>query len=249
MRRLLRVPIRAAMTLIEVVIAIAIMGMIASMTWVAVNGSIQAREVLGDMDNVQRGARITLGRITRELQLAYMTPNTTAVNTYQTVFVGVDNDPIDQLWFATLSHQRLYRGSREADQAEVTLWGEDDPDGKYQVLLHRESPRIDNLPDKDGVILPLAYDVASMDLKYLDGQTGEWMDEWDSLGVEFAGRLPRAVRVALVLMGPDPEDDEEMVEYPYATTIILQYADPINRSLFAKGGEGQGLPGITGGGN
>ena len=241
MSRSLRRGLRSAMTLIEVVIALAIMGMIATMTWVAINGSIEAREVLGDMDNVQRGARITLGRMTRELQLAYMTPNTSAVNTYHTVFVGVDNDPVDQLWFATFAHQRLYRGSREADQAEVTLWGEDDPNGKHQVLLHRESQRIDNYPDKDGVILPLAYDVASMDLKYLDGRTGEWMEEWDSLSVDQAGRLPRAVRVALVLMGPDPDDDEGMVEYPYATTIMLQYAEPISRSLFSKGGEGNSL--------
>ena len=32
-----------------------------------------------------------------------------------------------------------------------------------------------------------------------------------------------------------------MVEYPYATTVMLQYAEPINRSLFSKGAEGQGL--------
>jgi len=229
---------KRSMTLVEVVIALGIMGMIASMTWMAINGSIRAREILGEMDGVQRGARISLGKITRELELAYLTPNTTAVNTYQTVFVGVDEDPIDQLWFASLSHQRLYRGSREADQTEITLWGEDAPEGDHYVLLHRESQRIDNFPDKDGVILPLAYNVSSMDLKYLDGRSGEWLDEWDSLSAEQAGRLPRAVRIALVLMGPDPDDDESMVEYPYATTVMLQFAEPISRSLFAKGGQG-----------
>ncbi len=237
---------RRGLTLIEVMIALGIMGMIAFMTWASITGTIQARELLGDMDEVQRGARIALGRITRELELAYLTPHTGAVNTYQTLFVGEDEEPIDRLWFASLSHQRLYRGSRECDQTEITLWGEDDPEGRYQVLLHREAPRIDNYPDKDGTVLPLAYQVRRMDLKYLDGRTGEWLDEWDSLGVDQAGRLPRAVRVALVLMGPDPDDDDRQIEYPYATTVMLQFADPISRSLFAKGGQGQGLqlPGI-----
>ncbi len=236
---------RRGMTLIEVMIALGIMGMIAFMTWSAVSSSIQVREVLSEQDEVQRGARIALGRLTREIELAYLTANTTAVNTYQTVFVGTDEEPIDNLWFATLSHQRLYRGSRECDQTEVTLWGEDDPGGDYAVLLHREAPRIDNYPDKDGSVLPLAYAVRRMDLRYLDGRTGEWEEEWSTLGVDQAGRLPRAVRVALVLMGPDPEDDEKLIEYPFATTVMLQFAEPISRSLFAKGGQGGlQLPGM-----
>ena len=64
------------------------------------------------------------------------------------LFRGTDNDDdTDQLWFATLAHQRRYRDSRECDQGEVTLFTEPDPDkSELLVLYHREGPRIDHEP-------------------------------------------------------------------------------------------------------
>jgi len=242
MSRSLRRPLGRGFTLIEVMVAMGIMAVIAMMTWASLSNSIAAREILAEKDGVQRGARFVLSRLRRELELAWLSPTTAAQSTFRTVFVAEDSEPIDSLWFAALSHQRLYRGSRECDQTEITYWGEDNPEGDNYVLLHREAQRIDHEPDQDGVILPLAYDVRRLDLRFLDGRNNEWVEEWDSTGVDYANRLPRAVRVALVLMGPDPDDEEGQIEYPFATTILLQFAEPISQSVFATGnGGGQGL--------
>ena len=232
---------RRGMTLLEVIVAMGLLAGIAAMTWVSLSGVLDARDTLELQDDVQQSARVAMDRITRELELAWLTDKTQAVNTFRTVFVAEDSEPLDRIWFTTLSHHRLYRDSRECDQTEVTLWTEDDPENSGSaVLLHREAPRIDHEPDKDGVILPLAYGVERFDLAFLDGTNGEWREEWDTTGIETPNRLPRAVRVVLVLLGPDPSDPDEEKEYTYSTTVLLNYANSLTRSAFARGQSGGG---------
>ncbi len=226
---------RRGFTLIEVMVALVIMGVIAGLTWGALSGSLETRDYLDEQDELDRSARIALSRLQRELSLAFLTTNTSATNAYQTVFVAKDADGADQVWFSTLAHRRTIRDSRECDQAEVTLWTEDDPDGESGdlVLLHRESERIDEEPDKGGVVLPLATSVASFDLRYLDPTTGEWRDEWDTEGSETTDRLPRAVEIKLVLRGPDPDVEDATVERPYLTTVLVERATRLQKSLLS----------------
>ena len=226
---------RAGFTLIEVIVALGIMALIASMTWAAMAGTFSLRDYLDEQDSLDRSARVAISRLTRELSLAFLTENTTSYNTYRTVFVGEDNDDEDQLWFSTMSHRRAYRGTHECDQAEVTLFTDEDPEfSGRRVLLHRESPRVDNEPDQDGVVLPLATSVSRFDLRYLDPKTGEWRDDWDTQGTETPNRLPRAVQIVLTLVGPDPDDEDRVVEYPYVTTVLVARADRLSRTLLGS---------------
>ncbi len=134
---------RRGMTLIEVMVAIGVLAIISVLTGMTISGTLKAREALSYNDDMQQSARVALNKISRELQLAYLSFNRSTPNTYRTVFVAKDTDPVDSLWFATLAHHRLYRNSRECDQAEVTIWAEDDPNFPgHHVLMHRESPRI-----------------------------------------------------------------------------------------------------------
>ena len=168
------------MTLMEIMVSMAVLSMIGAMSWTALGQTFMARDALERQDAVHQQARVALERMSRELSLAYISGNISVPNSYRTVFVGKDEEPADSLWFAAISHHRIYRDSREADQTELTYWVEPDPnDRDSYVLLHREAPRIDHEPDKDGTILPLAYGVKRLDFKYLDGSDFEWEDEWD----------------------------------------------------------------------
>lgn len=229
---------RSGFTLLEVVVALAILALIATLTFSTVASALRTRDLLEADDAVNQSARIALSRIRRDLALAYLTTNTSAVNTYRTIFVGQNGDP-DRAWFASLAHQRLYRGARESDQAEITYWTEDDPDTRGAlVLLRREAPRIDQEPERDGVIAPLAYDVTRFEIRYLDPRSNEWKDEWDTTGVDQANRLPRAAQVTLSLLAPDPEDDEKTVERSFLTTVMLEFGPRLTRSSTADDEEG-----------
>jgi type II secretory pathway component PulJ len=219
-----------------VVVALAVLAIIGMLAFSTLASTMGVQEAIEHAGGSRRTARTALGTITRELNLAHMTKNVTAVNTYKTVFVGKDQDDEDQLWFATLAHKRRFRDSRECDQGEVTLFTEEDPNNSsHMVLYHRAGPRIDHEPDKDGPIMPLARGVTRFDLKYLDHRTGEWKEEWDSTGSETPGILPRAVQIVLGLATPDPDKEGDYIISTYMRTVMLAMAKPQTKSIFAKG--------------
>ncbi|MCB9680364.1 MAG: hypothetical protein H6733_02755 [Alphaproteobacteria bacterium] len=230
---------RRGLTVIELMLAITIVVVMAMVGWGSLQGAIEMNEALSEGDITTRSARAALGRMRRELQLAYLTPNrrlagdpeaqTTIDPRFVTVFVAEDNDP-DTLWFATLAHKRLYRNANESDQAEVTLWTERAPRdmGPGEILYHRESRRIDGEPDEGGRIWPLAYHVDTFNLRFLDSASFEWFDEWDTQNGEAGYVLPRAVQIGLVLLAPDPDDEGRSKEVPFVTTVMLEYADPVS---------------------
>ena len=227
---------RRGLTLVEVVVSLAILSLIGTLAFTTLGTTMGVHESIETAGGSRRTARTALSTITRELQLAYMTKNTTAVNTYRTVFVGKDQDEEDTLWFATLGHQRRYRDSRECDQGEVTLFTDDEPDdGQHLVLYHRAGPRIDHEPDKDGPIMPLARGVTRFDLRYLDPRTGEWAEQWDSTGAETSGMLPRSVQIVLGLATPDPDSEGDFEISTYVRTVMLALSTPQTRSIFARG--------------
>jgi len=196
----------------------------------SMRNAITFQTLLGDRDELLRTARVALSTLGRDLQLAYLTPNRQAVERYQTVFVGTDEEP-SKIYFASLNHQRMLLDSRECDQTEITVWAEDSPEREDpgMVLYHRESPRIDEYPDEQGSIWPLAYNVRSFRMRYLDQATGEWRTEWDSRDADTFYRLPRAVELDLVLITPDPEDPtgERLVDVPFLSRVVVEYAQPM----------------------
>jgi general secretion pathway protein J len=229
---------RRGLTLVEIIVALGIMALIGSISAGTLSSSIDVLEAIEEADGSTRTARIAMRRITRALQLSYLTESRTAVNTYQTVFVGKDDGDEDQVWFASLAHHRKIRDSRQCDQTEITLFTDDDPDDSdTKVLFLREAPRIDQYPDKGGRPMPLARGVSRFDLRYLDGTTGEWRDEWDTNGAETPARLPRAVQIVLELVSKDPngDDDDDTIVTPYVQTVMLAMASPQKRSVFARG--------------
>lgn len=224
-------------TLIEVVISVGILAVIATISFLSISSAVKNQEILETDDATNQAARIAMSTLKRDLSLAWLTPNVTSVNTYRTLFVGQNGDP-DRIWFATLAHHRKVRNSREGDQTEITYWLEDDPDvSGASVLLRREAPRIDHEPEKDGVIYPLSYRVKDFNLRYMNSDTSEWVDEWDSTGADHPNTLPRAIQVSLSLLTPDPDDPEDYVTRTFATTVTLLFGKPLVRDPMAGNGD------------
>ncbi len=227
MSRLLRQRRRRGLTLLEVMISIVIILIMGLIVAESLRNSIEFNQLLSLRDTTTRTARTALSRLKRDLQMAYLTPNVSGLTPerYRTVFVGLDDSP-DTLYFASLNHQRMYLNTRESDQMEVTVWAEPAPrdKGYGSVLYMRESQRIDEEPAEDGKVLPLAYNVRSFELKYLDQQDGEWKEEWDTRSADTPYFLPRAVQIGLVLIASDPDDPEQTEDVPFLTTVVLDYA-------------------------
>jgi len=230
---------RRGLTLMEVVVALAVLSIIGGLTVSVLGGVLTVREYFEKDDEVHRAARLSLSRIKRELKVAFLAPNTTP-NTYQTIFVGKDNSDEDQLWFTALSHKRKFINSKESDQAEISLWVEDGPDERGSVLMRREIGRIDHEPDQGGSNQPMVDQIKRFNLRYLDSQTNEWSEEWDSTGVDTPNRLPRCVEILLEVETEDPDDPSDTISQTYISSVIIEMAEPMKRSLLSGNGGNTG---------
>jgi general secretion pathway protein J len=240
---------RRGLTLLEILVSITILGMIGLITWQTLATTTDVRLYIENDQRRSKEVDSALSRIERDLSLAFLTKSTTAVNTYQTVFIGRDEADMDVLFFATKAHQRTIRNTRECDQAEITLWAESDPDAlSTYVLYHREAGRIDQEPDVGGTIIPILRNVTSFDLKYLDPENGEWRDDWDSTGVETPNRLPRAIQLVISVQYTDPDEPSEIEDSTFVRTIMLETAPEITQSLLSGAESGNSAPSMGFGG-
>ena len=95
------------------------------------------------------------------------------------------------------------------------------------VLVRRESRRIDESPEEGGQLTILVDDVREFELTYLDPLSIEWVEEWDTTGLE-ANRLPAQVMIRLVVPSLlDPDDDEV---YTTRAMVPIQYA--LNHAVY-----------------
>jgi general secretion pathway protein J len=216
------------MTLFEVVVAIGILSMVA----VLIGGVVESLS-RGKAGEGMRAERVREGsqaveRIVRDVSSAYLSthvPIVQALMTGKTAFVGHGSTPFDRVDFTAFAHTRTERDAHESDQAEVGYFVASDPavTGKMD-LVRREQTPIDFDPLKGGIVSVVAEDVIEFDLRFLDPQTSQWIESWDSTQV--AGqpnRLPLAISIRLVLKGVG-----EGPPYSYATKVFIPTQQPLS---------------------
>lgn len=218
-------------TLFEVLISLTILVGITTLVYTSLSGTLRMTELAEEDEATVNGARVAMARMQRELAMAFLDPRVyrgrrtagTLVETWKTAFKGEASSPIDKLSFTTFSHVRLYHGSTEGDQTEISWYGEPDEEssGLYQ-LMHREAPRIDAEPEEGGVVEVLARGVQELKITYYDPTKEEWIEDWDNEAPEHrrAG-LPKAVALSLVLV------DSEGEVHHYRTRVQLQLYRPL----------------------
>jgi len=218
---------RLGFSLIEVMVAIAVMTMISALIFTAFSSLKRSKEGIRRVSERYREGRMALGRVTRELQSAYLSkhlPIDQSLIVGQPVFMGEPGSPGDRIDFAAFVHRRLDRDAHESDQAELSYYVEENPHqpGIFD-LIRRESPRIDDEPREGGRAQVLATDVDLFDVEYLDPLTGLWTERWDSTeALRQLDRLPLQVRVTLILNGGARSDsDRAHGTITFATKVSL----------------------------
>lgn len=194
------------LTLIELLIAIAILAMISVLIYSAISGMRRSKEGIERINDRYREGRLAMARIARELSSAYLSghlPINQALAVQKTAFIGTRGTPADRVDFTSFAYRRLDKDVPESDTAEISYFGSPDPDQSDRVdLARRVSPRLDREPEKGGRVEVLATDIDLFDLEYLDPQTGQWNETWNSTQTTGQlNRLPLQVRIILVLNG------------------------------------------------
>jgi len=194
-------------TLVELLVAIVVLSLISVLIYSAFSSMKRSREGIERVDDRYREGRLAMARMTRELQSAYISlhaPINSALLIQKTAFIGSTGTPADRLDFDSFSNRRLDRNSHVSDQCELSYFGSPNPDlPGVTDLARRVSTTLDLDPKKGGRVEVLATDIDLFDLQYLDPQSGNWVETWDTTQSVTGqpARLPVQVRILLVLNG------------------------------------------------
>jgi general secretion pathway protein J len=188
-------------TLLEVLIAVAVMGLIGGITYKAFDGANDLKvriEKAEDRDQMMRSA---LSRMAREIEMAYLSEHYDhkRYRTRPTLFRLKDGRRDADLLFTSFAHERLHTDAKESDEGvfEYTLGTAEDGSG-YTDVFRRTKPIIDEDVERNGEKQVLAEDVISLSIQVWDAKEREWRDEFDSNSTESTNNvLPARVKLAL----------------------------------------------------
>jgi len=199
----IRNPKLGGFTLLEVLIAVAIMAGIVTIiysSFFTASRNVEQAEAIRDSSDM---ARTLMMKIADDISDAYYNP---AMNTPEviTIFNGKkeQTDPTDErsrhdsITLTTLTNWRR-PNTQETDLWEVGYFFKQKPDGSGSVMMRREKRELskDSPAGEGGIEYEITDRVKFFQLRYNEvGDT--WYDEWNSTT---RNRLPKLVEIALTL--------------------------------------------------
>lgn len=221
----------AAFTLLEVMVALALLGMIMVAIYSSWYAIIKGSKVALDAAAAAQRTRVSMHALQDSLLSACMF----ASNPKYYAFLAETEGDTASLSFAARLPKSFPRSGKFGDLEfrRVSFSLEPGPDRDRQLVL-RQSPLFMD-PDKDEMLHPLvlARNVKDFILEFLDPRTGEWISEWQS-----TNQLPKMMRITLGLGNLDKFSTKP--QEVRVTTVALPSQTVSPPYQFGPGGGGLG---------
>ena len=205
-------------TLIEVIIAVAILGVLMTIIYSTLNQVIKAKILLDDRRDGTFIANAVLNRVSREIQMAFSgvpllprpdeaegkpLPSTiNLIGEEKQLAGGAHGDSIR--FVALEAGQYLPDGGTHSGLVQIMYRVEKDPDAqdeKRHLLIREETPLI--RPNEEAfsrmMIFPITKDLVSFKLRYYDQEEEAWRSSW---GDDEHNRLPEMVEFTIEVASP-----------------------------------------------
>ena len=210
---------QSAFTLVELVIALGIFGIIMTVAYLSLTSLTESKQALDDTRDNRFVADAVLGRMTRELQLAFaglplMPPqdNLSTPNSSKVCLIGEqgslsNGEAGDRIEFLAMEGgQYLPDGGSHSGVVQISYRVELDPErpagGQDSYLLIRqETPYIrpfDKAYEKT-MVFPVVKNIVAMRFRYLLPNEDSWAEEW---GKDTRINLPRLLEFTIKLRSP-----------------------------------------------
>jgi len=249
----------SALTLLEIMVAIALLAMIVVSIYAAWNSILKGSRVALDAAAASQRTRITMRTLQDSLLCACMF-NGNATNYSFDVSSSTD---FSSLSFVARLPKSFPRSGKFGDLAvrriEFSVESGGGNDSKNQLVLRQRPLIADFTKDEAEHPLVLARDVVKFLVEFIDPKTGDWIPEWT-----YTNQLPKAARITVGMGHLDQFSDKaqdvrvEVVALPAVSVPPqLQNANALppgpgqGQTNGGNGGplnnNGQQLPGGTGG--
>lgn len=202
---------QAGMTLLEIMIAIAVLVVMMTLAWKTIANTSESKKTFEHYEERNHELRMALGRIVRDFEAAYLSANETPNAVYpRTMFVAKSSGKVPQIRFSTLGHRVLWADANESEQTVISYLPHDDRDHPGVVdWVRREQRRMSNeLPDEEPADYDvLVHDIVSAKLEFWNWKNNDWQDTWDTTQADAQkGLLPSRVRITVTTKGPDDKE-------------------------------------------
>jgi general secretion pathway protein J len=216
---------RRGFTLLEVMIAVAVLAMIGGLTWKAFDGAYGLKQRVERAEDRDQTVRAALERISREVSMTFLSEHydRKRFRTRPTLFKLRDGRGEADLTITSFAHERLHIDAKESDQALFEYKLERDDVGN-RSLYRRVKPHLDEDPERGGEKAVLADDVLKFTVQAWDPKEREWRDEWDSNSPQRSGQvlIPPRVKIALTIK------DEQGKEKTWVTQARIVLGQPLD---------------------
>ncbi len=210
-------------TLLEVMIAMAILAAMALAMFVATNQTLNSKANTEGRDDATHAVVQAMDRISADVEMAVMIKSKDLLGaTYDGEYALEGQE--QRLDFVTMSHARFLADSKESEVSEVSYYLAPMPDEpNMQVLMRREATTVDKNLQQGGIAYPILENVLSLRFEYLDYKTDEYKKVWDSKSMDSNNRMPQAVKVTIETQLPDDEEKST-----FTTLTPIQMKEPLN---------------------
>lgn len=195
---------QAGMTLIEVMIASAVLVLMMTLAWRTISNTSDTRRVTGIYQERNHELRMALGRIVSDFEATYLSQNedTSATNP-RTMLIAKSSSKVPDVRFSTLGHRVLWADANESEQTIISYMAHSSREVPGQTdLVRSERRRPSNLPPADE---PAEYDVLvrnidKLELEFWNWKNFDWQDGWDTTQSDGQrGFLPSRVRITITV--------------------------------------------------
>lgn len=159
-------------TLIEVLLAVAILATISALVFASLSSSLKLIEMVRETASAEQIVRSTLRVIADELSVGYSTPSSP--------WLGLNGQqsglPADTVVFFSTSQAWMSQAARETELVRVVYARE----GNRLLRIARRNPY--GMTDESVDQLELADKVIGFNVRYYDSLARVWVDEWDGRG-------------------------------------------------------------------
>lgn len=202
---------QAGMTLMEVMIASAIMVIMMGLAWRTIMNTSTSRKTFEAYEQRNQELRMAMGRMVADFEATYLSRNEDVNASHpRTMMMVKSTGKVPDIHFSTLGHRVLWADANESEQTVIWYMAHNDPEHAGVVdLVRREQRRESNMPPEEepSDYDVLIHDISSLKIELWNWKNLEWQDEWDTTQSDGQrGMLPSRVRITVTLKSPEGND-------------------------------------------
>jgi type II secretion system protein J len=213
----------SAFTLLELLVAMALMTIIASSLYASLSIGFKAKESSETAMDMSRSGQITMEILKQEI-MAALPPDGLLAGQFKGLDERDDDgNNSDTLTFYSVNHNQI-DDETASDIRKIQLALVVPEDSEEQIVVRSITTNLLSPKTPEPVEETICRKVRALNFRYFDGY--EWQDGWDSIDNDDS--LPQAVEITIKL---GEKDDPEEMEYEDSYSLIHSFIMPCGSTV------------------